>query len=77
MIIQAIHHGRCYARRWGPRAGDGALSKLELVAAMQNNSKASSYLFPAVNTQNVLEDESSCWDLAGVSPPKGAVDQLL
>lgn len=39
--------------------GNGAVSKLELVAAMQNSSRAASYLFPSVNTRNVLEDETS------------------
>eukprot|EP00434_Breviolum_minutum_P007649 symbB.v1.2.006746.t1/scaffold405.1/size210896/2 len=39
--------------------GNGTVSKLELVAAMQNSSRAASYLFPNVNTRNVLEDETS------------------
>ncbi|CAK9034731.1 Hypothetical protein SCF082_LOCUS20977 [Durusdinium trenchii] len=39
--------------------GDGSVSKLELVAAMQNSTRAGSYLLPNVNTRNVLENETS------------------
>ena len=39
--------------------GDGGISKLELVAAMQNSSRCASYLLPNVNTRQVLEDETS------------------
>ena len=36
------------------RRGNGAVSKLELVAAMQNSSRAASYLFPSVNTRRTV-----------------------
>mmetsp|Transcript_49917 Transcript_49917/g.116534 ORF Transcript_49917/g.116534 Transcript_49917/m.116534 type:complete len:710 (-) Transcript_49917:154-2283(-) len=37
----------------------GAFSKLDMVAAMQNNSQVATYLLPGVNTRKVLEDERS------------------
>ena len=40
--------------------GNGAVSKLELVAAMQNSSRAASYLFPSVNTRRMV----SLWQMA-------------
>ena len=37
----------------------GLISKLELVAAMQNSARCAKYLLPNVNTRQVLEDETS------------------
>ncbi|CAJ1375720.1 unnamed protein product [Effrenium voratum] len=39
--------------------GDGAISKLELVAAIQRDKRVSSYLLPGINPRVILEDEAS------------------